>query len=898
MSVPFQCCNRLCKNKLDMQMNAQWDHELGAWKGEQTVNFDEYKSPLYVFGYGSLIWRPGDFLNQYPSFPATAMDCKRLFAQKSLDHRGSRKFPGLVLNLVRDDYLVENGYNLDDDPGNDLVKGPKAKEDCCGLVWLIPDDKIPEVLTYLDTRERGGYSRHYIHVKLQQETPHFACYSVIDALVYTGLEHNPNFFLPSLKLNAERRDFIDLRYRSVVTDTITAAKGLSGTNLEYLLKLQRYLEERGMSDAYINRLAAAVKMRTGPWRRRAIIKNVTAAIPQTRFPTFVSNAPLATVFAIGSNEFHQLHTSHDGLETVPKDITPDIASYFRDMPDYTIGSWMSMQEHEVLAAGSNSAYIYRNRLLLWGSLAKTIRVSLGVDSGNALAIEGVEGAVMNHDSLLILHSSGWVINLGAQVTNAPDAVVLKDNDYFLTEKLLPAWDSRRIFQLVLNDSARQSQPRYEVLKLALGLKHAAAITLCGGLLLWGTPSSKVAHDVNVAWYPPAPTDDFFTKNSTDCSATSMSHLAKFIDVSCGAYHTIAVDDEGRVYTHADAAHAKRMERYGCLGDSLPIRHIPLSIVPSPCKNSTSLITRVHTSTLSVNHVQLPTDIRFVRCSAGWSHNLVRGLDADGKVVCYAWGRNDMTQYLGSPVASTRAVWGLKQPQEEDTDGVGKESDEDLVSETMTTTTNTTTTATEDGASEITSATTYVFSSSISTVSLAAVAQPYSPTEVATNEFSRPQLLQALPERRTFAEVWCGSEFTLAMDAETGELWATGWNEHGNLGTDEETLYEHEESKQLANTTSAASLRSTDSIVRRWRRIMRPKSAATLAAEALLAASSPSSHSKSNKSSIASRFEALKVSVWEGAVACGGAHVLTIAQPPAPKKKALSPRSKSTLSSAL
>lgn len=44
----------------------------------------------------------------------------------------------------------------------------------------------------------------------------------------------------------------------------------------------------------------------------------------------------------------------------------------------------------------------------------------------------------------------------------------------------------------------------------------------------------------------------------------------------------------------------------------------------------------------------------------------------------------------------------------------------------------------------------------------------------------PRPLAALPDGHHTVEVWCGSEFTIAAD-EQGHLWATGWNEHGNLG---------------------------------------------------------------------------------------------------------------------
>lgn len=36
---------------------------------------------FYVFGYGSLIWRPGDLLNEYPSFRCHSIGWNRLFAQ-------------------------------------------------------------------------------------------------------------------------------------------------------------------------------------------------------------------------------------------------------------------------------------------------------------------------------------------------------------------------------------------------------------------------------------------------------------------------------------------------------------------------------------------------------------------------------------------------------------------------------------------------------------------------------------------------------------------------------------------------------------------------------------------------------------------------------------------------
>ena len=68
-----------------------WNEALGIWEdksGKPTVrvlgNLEE--GPLYIFGYGSLMWRPGDLLAQYPSYDVDAIEYQRLFAQRSTDH--------------------------------------------------------------------------------------------------------------------------------------------------------------------------------------------------------------------------------------------------------------------------------------------------------------------------------------------------------------------------------------------------------------------------------------------------------------------------------------------------------------------------------------------------------------------------------------------------------------------------------------------------------------------------------------------------------------------------------------------------------------------------------------------------------------------------------------------
>ena len=101
-------------------------------------------------------------------------------------------------------------------------------------------------------------------------------------------------------------------------------------------------------------------------------------------------------------------------------------------------------------------------------------------------------------------------------------------------------------------------------------------------------------------------------------------------------------------------------------------------------------------------------------------------------------------------------------------------------------------------------------------------------ESSVNVSHRVHFFQKLPDDSNFFEVWAGSEFTIVAD-DYGKLWSCGWNEHGNLGND----------NYLNGTV--------------WTPVL-----------------------KTDKNYVGNKLCHMKLSiVWEGALSCGGAHVLAI-----------------------
>lgn len=169
---------------------------------------------FWLFGYGSLIWRPDIPFDARTAavLPAHA----RRFWQGSHDHRGLPHAPGRVVTLI-------------DDPDGR----------CHGVAYRVPAAEAEAVLARLDHREKNGYERRSVRLHAPEAEG-----GEIDALVYLARPDNFAWLGPAPLAHMVRQ--------------IAASRGPSGSNREYLLELAAALRELGADDPHVFELEAHV----------------------------------------------------------------------------------------------------------------------------------------------------------------------------------------------------------------------------------------------------------------------------------------------------------------------------------------------------------------------------------------------------------------------------------------------------------------------------------------------------------------------------------------------------------------------------------------------------------------------------------------------------------------
>lgn len=168
---------------------------------------------LWVFGYGSLIWRPG--FTHRAAYPARLFGFHRSLCVYSHVHRGTPERPGLVMGLDRGG-------------------------SCQGVAYHVDAAHADEVLRYLREREQATmvYQERVQPVHLLERSK--------DAPQRVGADLLCRPAASTICRSSVREDQLSI---------VRGGVGQSGKNPEYVIETSAALERLGVHDATLHWLA-------------------------------------------------------------------------------------------------------------------------------------------------------------------------------------------------------------------------------------------------------------------------------------------------------------------------------------------------------------------------------------------------------------------------------------------------------------------------------------------------------------------------------------------------------------------------------------------------------------------------------------------------------------------
>jgi len=160
-------------------------------------------SPLWLFAYGSLIWKPE--VEHLETLKGMASGWHRRFCMQLTRWRGTNEVPGLMMALDRGG-------------------------SCAGVVYRLPDEDHHGQILRLLMRETDGKPATNIPRWISVATPG----GPVKALAFVASPHGPRY-AGRLPLPA-------------VAETVARAAGHWGSGAQYLYNTVRHLDEHGIRD--------------------------------------------------------------------------------------------------------------------------------------------------------------------------------------------------------------------------------------------------------------------------------------------------------------------------------------------------------------------------------------------------------------------------------------------------------------------------------------------------------------------------------------------------------------------------------------------------------------------------------------------------------------------------
>ncbi|WP_269931192.1 gamma-glutamylcyclotransferase [Aminobacter sp. HY435] len=167
---------------------------------------------FWVFGYGSLMWRPG--FAHLETRRARLMGFRRSLCVRSFVHRGTEQRPGLVLGLDRGG-------------------------SCVGLAFRVPGELRDEVIGYLRERElvTSVYLERTLRIRLDDG-------EATDAVCYIA--------------DRKHRQYAGNLDASHAAGIVVGAVGQSGRNEDYVMSTVEHLKALGIRDHWLEEVARLI----------------------------------------------------------------------------------------------------------------------------------------------------------------------------------------------------------------------------------------------------------------------------------------------------------------------------------------------------------------------------------------------------------------------------------------------------------------------------------------------------------------------------------------------------------------------------------------------------------------------------------------------------------------
>ena len=177
---------------------------------------------FWVFGYGSLMWRPG--FAHTETQRARLYGYRRALCIRSHVHRGTPDRPGLVLGLDRGG-------------------------SCLGMAFRVPGDLTDEVMSYLHEREliTNVYLEKKLPVRLENG-------DVVPAIAYVVDRSHEQY-----ARNVDVQEAVRI---------VSGSIGQSGRNEEYVLNTIDHLHALGIRDQWLESVAKRISLPAAEPQRR------------------------------------------------------------------------------------------------------------------------------------------------------------------------------------------------------------------------------------------------------------------------------------------------------------------------------------------------------------------------------------------------------------------------------------------------------------------------------------------------------------------------------------------------------------------------------------------------------------------------------------------------------